>query len=805
MPGDGLSVALAGLLHDVGKLYSRAFWGERDERVPDRTHTAYTAHFVREHAGLFRGAGLDPDWLAQTASRHHEGWRDRPQYRPETPEEWCVALADTYASKEREEGEGGGSPPEVPLSPPFRRLLLGGEEGREGGYSPVRAGGRVGLEAGGLYPEERPNVSKDVYKRLLERLEGRLEEMARLRLTKEALLLNLALALQETLSLVPSDTQSEPDVSLYDHLRLTAAIAHALWLFHGGSPSAQDLRQDEEKFLLVVGDMGGIQGHIYRIAGAEAGVGGIAKRLRARSLEVSLAAEAMALGLLRHLGLTPLNRILGAGGKFYLLLPNTPEAVASLEEARKDWGRWALKRGGSLVPHLAWVSFRGQDFRDFAALLKRLHGALAREKLRPFAFLAATGEVLGAPLRPCAACGLEPARRDEPGSLCPDCEREAALGARLPRSDRVGFFLEEAPRPYLDFPGVKVGLGGPLEGAFHLFRARLDFAPWPHPSEAKPLLGHLPRVEHALKAKGWSLEAYRAWAEEEGLLEDEEPHPEKVLTFAELAALSEGAPYLGALMLDADRMGEAFATGFRREGRDLATPSRLAALSRTLEVFFTTEVLTLLEEPLRYRQRLGWDGLEAQRKEARYPLLYSVYSGGDDLFLLGPWDVLLDFALDLERLYRLFTRHPRLTLSGGFLLAHPSLPVPELARLLGEAERRAKAEGRGRLFLFGQAVPWEVLGDLRAWAEGLRQDLRAERVSRAQVYRWLLLWRRFSPLEDPGERMRYKPLLAYALRRVRERDEEAWKRYLKLLDHQDPAWAYLPVWVQWALYRERRT
>lgn len=200
----------------------------------------------------------------------------------------------------------------------------------------------------------------------------------------------------------------------------------------------------------------------------------------------------------------------------------------------------------------------------------------------------------------------------------------------------MGFFLEEAPRPYLDFPGLKVGLGGPLEGAFHLFRARLDFAPWPDPSEAKPLLGHLPRVEHALKAKGWSLEAYRAWAEEEGLLEDEEPHPEKVLTFAELAALSEGAPYLGALMLDADRMGEAFATGFRREGRDLATPSRLAALSRTLEVFFTTEVLTLLEEPRRYRERLGWDDLEAQRKEARYPLLYSVYSGGTTSSSSGP-------------------------------------------------------------------------------------------------------------------------------------------------------------------------
>jgi CRISPR-associated protein Csm1 len=57
---------------------------------------------------------------------------------------------------------------------------------------------------------------------------------------------------------------------------------------------------------------------------------------------------------------------------------------------------------------------------------------------------------------------------------------------------------------------------------------------------------------------------------------------------------------------------------------------------------------------------------------------------------------------------------------------------------------------------------------------------------------------------DEGERMAYKPLLAYALRRVREKDEETWKGYLKLLDHMDPAWRYLPVWVQWALYLERR-
>ncbi|GAA6756169.1 type III-A CRISPR-associated protein Cas10/Csm1 [Thermus thalpophilus] len=802
---DGLSVALAALLHDVGKLLSRARWNERDEEMPDRTHTAYTARFIQSQAPLFQRAGLDPEWLARTASRHHEGWHNRPQYQPDTPEAWCVALADTHASQERE-GEGGGSPPEVPLQPIFARLRLQGREGEGGvGLSPVHALGE-GLVPGAPYPETQPNVRKEVYARLLERLEGRLAAFHPQ--NPQGLLMGLLSAFQETLSLVPADTQSEPDVSLYDHLRLTAAIAHALWRYHGEAPSVEALRQDGEKFLLVVGDMGGIQGHIYRIAGAETGVGGIAKRLRARSLEVSLASEAMALGILRAVGLTPLNRILGAGGKFYLLLPNTEDALEALKEAQAAWGSWALENGASLLPHLAWVAFRGEDFRRFPALLQRAHQALALAKLRPLPFLQATGEGVREALRPCAACGLRPAQKDEPGSLCLGCELEREVGGLLPKSDRVGFFAEEAPRPFLRFPPFRVALGqgGFPKAPFHTYRAQADFAPDGASFEVKPLLGHLPTVAQALKAKGVSPEEYRAWAQEEGLWEAEEGLAlDRPLTFSELAHLSQGASYLGGLLLDADRVGEAFATGFRGEERDLATPSRIAALSRALEWFFSVEVLELMRNPSRYQRRLGWDDLEARRKEARYPLLYSVYSGGDDLFLLGPWDALLDFALDLAELYRQYTRHPALTLSGAFLLFAPKSPVPQMAQALQEAEKKAKGAGRGRLYLFGQAVPWGELKGLRPWQEGLRRDLEADRVSKAQVYRWLSLWRRFAAAEDEGARMGYKPLLAYALRRLRERDEAAWKRYLTLLDHQDPAWVYLPVWVQWALYRERRS
>ncbi len=734
-----------------------------------------------------------------------------------------MALADTFASKEREEAErpSGREVPETPLSSPFSRICLPMDtaeaSGEAVGFSPVHPLGE-GLKRGAPYPTERPNIHKDVYGRLEEHLHQR---MAALRQTPpktpHALLLSLATVLQETASLIPADTQAEPDVSLYDHLRLTAAIAHALWLYHRENPSVEDLRRDGEKFLLVVGDLGGIQGHIYRVAGAETGVGGIAKRLRARSLEVSLAAEAMALGLLRKVGLTPLNRIMSAGGKFYLLLPNTQEAKAALQAHLEDWEKWAFKNGASLLPYLAWAPFAGKEFAQFDQVFCRVHQALAEAKLRPLRFLQSTPDTLRPALRPCAACGLRPALQDEPGALCEECQRERDVGGRLPRAQGVAFHPEGAPPPYFGFPGLQVSLWdgtGPAGSPFHVQRGRPDFSPDGLSLEVKPLLGHLPTVADALEAEGKSLEEYQAWVVQEGLFEEEEEVTrERPLTFSELAALAKGVPYLGGLLLDADRMGEVFARGLRCQERDLATPSRIAALSRFLEWFFTVEVLGLIQEASLYQGRLGWSDLEAQNKARRYRLIYSVYSGGDDLFLLGPWDVLLDFALDLESLYRHYVRHPALTLSGGFQLFGGKVPVPSMAQALQEAETAAKNAGRGRLFLFGRAVPWDTLRDLRQnWMEPLRQHLKDKRVSKAQVYRWLGLWRRFwdgvserprEPEEGYGERMRYKPLLAYALRRIREQDESAWKQYLRLLDHQEPAWHHLPVWVQWALYRER--
>ncbi len=793
---------MAGLLHDLGKLYQRAYWGKPPEGVSDWSHPAYTEWAIRRWQNLFPNA----DWLAQTAARHHEGWRDTP-WQPTNPAEWCVALADTYASRERKEvNERGGNALSTPLKSVLANLKVQGVYGqRDWGYSMVRAGQEVGQKTGDAYPEGRPNVSRDTYGRVAERLDTRLEALAKLSLSPEALLSNLLGIFQELLWNVPSDTQGEPDVSLFDHLRLTGAIAAALRGYHGASPSIEALEdQTPEKFLLVMGDLGGIQSHIYRIQGAQTGVGGLAKRLRARSLEVSLAAEAMGLNLLDRTGFTPLQRIMSAGGKFYLLLPNTEEVNKALDEVRQGWEEWALEQGATLLPFLAGHAFAPGGFKQFSQVLQEAHQKLALAKLRPLQSRLKVPYLSDGQqsLRPCAACGVRPAK-SATDELCYGCERDAHMGRLIPKQQELGFFKDTSSEPHYRFPGWQVALG---QSNHHTLRTRPDFSPAVHPWEPRLLAGHVPTLREALRAGDRrDLSEYQTWATAQGLWEEEEGgrKEDDPLTLAELAEFSTGAKYLGALMLDADRMGEAFATGFvDQEGKDHSSPSRMASLSRMLELFFAGEVLELIRNPKTYQQRLGWDELVAKERARRYPLIYSVYAGGDDLFLLGPWDVLLEFALDLEALYRQFTQHEKLTLSGGFVLVNPSLPIPLLAEVVQEAEQAAKAAGRDRLYLFGQSVPWSELRDLVGWKEQLRKHLNAKDskgMTSALAYRLLGLWKQHQQ-DDPARRMRYKPLLAYTLR---ERKEEIRQHYLRLTDHTQKVWEHLPVWVQWGLYLER--
>lgn len=72
-----------------------------------------------------------------------------------------------------------------------------------------------------------------------------------------------------------------------------------------------------------------------------------------------------------------------------------------------------------------------------------------------------------------------------------------------------------------------------------------------------------------------------------------------------------------------------------------------------------------------------------------------IYSGGDDLFIVGRWDVLIDFAVRIRKDFTLFCEDKEIQkdgigLSGGLTMAPPKAPLIRLAGQAGEAEKAAK-------------------------------------------------------------------------------------------------------------------
>jgi CRISPR-associated protein Csm1 len=89
-------------------------------------------------------------------------------------------------------------------------------------------------------------------------------------------------------------------------------------------------------------------------------------------------------------------------------------------------------------------------------------------------------------------------------------------------------------------------------------------------------------------------------------------------------------------------------------------------------------------------------------------IFYSVFSGGDDLFIVGPWDWTLELARELRAAFKSFTAYnPNLTISGGLFLAKAKYPIHLTALESESALKQAKDEGRNRLSAFGEVAVWD--------------------------------------------------------------------------------------------------
>jgi len=772
-------VTLAALLHDLGKFYQRA------EGIRQGKHQDFSARFLREEKNrekLKRTFGLsdeEADLIALAAEKHHDSLKDpgdcspRALFKVVKEADWLSAGLDrAYAEgvpQTQEEKKGIHRT----LLPPF--VLVRAKPGKRPNFSEIMEEERkwgyrfkeLSLEA--VFPVPTENYADEERKRDYAKLwESFAEKFLELPETGD---FNFKLEALKNLLVryawcVPSYTYSQrknplADVSLAHHLFTTAAIATAIW--RGRKEGAKG-----KQFHLLSVDFSGIQNFVFSPPKDTAKWG--AKILRARSFLVSLAVEGVVRKILKEFGVNSSCVLLNAGGKALVLLPGVKDGKERVERVRKEVLKALLdpERGlfGEVKLKTALLPINGEDLKleNFEKTLGRLSNEEGREKFTLFKpeDLKESELIIRGYARKvaekglCKVCGKGIADEEVDGTpLCSLCNKLIKTGEDLPKSSYALVDFNGLPFPEVELLNqeeLKNGLEGLKENeAIYAFSIAPEV-----PLPTKPLENAVPKVE----------EVDEKTVEE--CYDGNPPGKGSVKNFCHLARQAPGR-YLAALKADLDNLGYIFARGFvkLKDGVPLLSVSRLATLSWFLDLFFS----------------------EVVKEEAKKKELYSVFSGGDDLFLIGPWDEVVEFEGWLRREFRRYScENPSFTISAGIEVVKPTLPVRLVAEEVEEALKRAKNRGKSATTLFGRVIPADPTEEETGLSKLLKevrpelQKLKSKLKSKSFLYKLITLSEMANSEEESPENLLWRPRLRHLIfRNFKAKTEEEKKEREELL------------------------
>lgn len=158
--------------------------------------------------------------------------------------------------------------------------------------------------------------------------------------------------------------ESGADLSLYDHSRVSAALATALWRSHqeAGDNDPNFYQNREQKhFLVIQGQLFGAEELLF--ASGEKCREYAAKLLHGRSCYLALLKECAILKILETLILPSTSQVIDGNGKFMIIAPNNARTRAALQRVRQELDDWFLSHCYAQAGiDLAWVEAGCEDF-----------------------------------------------------------------------------------------------------------------------------------------------------------------------------------------------------------------------------------------------------------------------------------------------------------------------------------------------------------------------------------------------------------------------------------------------------------
>ena len=581
--------------------------------------------------------------------------------------------------------------------------------------------------------KEKNKIENTEYLNVLEQLRNDLEEMKKKNiLTPE----KLNSVLEESCIYFPSSSYVDyPDVPYYDHVKLTAAVAVCMYIYDMEKENNRDYKnkyfkksqkkeREKTKFLFVSGEFTGIQNFIYTITSKMA-----MKSLRGRSFYLELFIEHIIDEILEALNLSRVNLIYSAGSQFYMLLPNVPKTIEILENYKKIVNDFLLKElGTSVYYEISHTETSAEELGNklsenikkenkIKEIFKRNSIETSRKKLNRYSekqlekIFDEDSDLnkIYNDTKECVICKksekeeilIKNSQNESNGNIeiCDSCKNYIKLGRDISKSfhQKRTFFMEkncEENSSKLKFPKYPKGS---VEIVFKNFETVEEV------EKESEKFYRFYSINDDYFGKGNSRNIKIGNYNIKSTNEEKE---NSLVEFTELVKKGKGIERLAVLRADIDNLGILFQTGFEdrgfvnidgeKEPYKFVRFSKTVVLSRYLSDFFKRVINLILE-----RKNLTGEKNELfkeycniitertkEKTDGRNIVL--VYSGGDDVFAIGTWNDIIEFAVDLRTAFKEFSSD-RVTLSAGIGFFDENYPIFQMAQKTGELEKLAKS------------------------------------------------------------------------------------------------------------------
>lgn len=664
MTDDISKVAVGGMLHDIGKILYRYNDG--------RNHSISGYDYLKENV-----EGLSTEILEQI--KFHHGKLLKQANIPNDSLAYITYIADNIAAmadRRTKNEEGIGFARDLPLESIFN--ILNGNQQKFCYPQSDLSGNEI------VYPSrEVAKYQESIYGACLRNILDCIKGIE----LKSEYINSLLEVLEANMSFVPSSTSNSEiaDISLFDHSKITAAIGCCIYqyleeqeIYNYKEILFEQCQKfyKENAFLVYSLDISGIQDFIYTIQSESA-----LKGLRARSFYLELIMEHIVDELLDKLTLARTNLLYVGGGHAYFILPNTKNCLHTIEKYEREINHWFLENFDTALYIAGGYSiccanaFNNKPEGSYTAIFNEISNQVSKKKMMRYTreeIILLNNMDKGDTERECKICHRVGKLEDEKCPICFGLEKFSKLIQEkeffLVMSEKTNDTILPLPKgKYLEVDKEKN-------------------------VKKKMLYNYYVRSYCKNKMYTGLGISSKVWVGDY----------QKGRSFKELADGSRGIKRLGVLRADIDNLGQAFVSGFDKKYVSL---SRTATFSRKLSSFFKQKINYILENGEYY---LHEDELVDTGRNATI-----VYSGGDDLFIIGAWDDVVGLAIDINESLKEYSQNT-LTISAGIGIYPEKYPVVTMARQTGFLEDMSKGVvGKNAVTLFEEDLTykWDELVD----------------------------------------------------------------------------------------------